>query len=566
MIVATNLATTARPEIIAVSDLLEAVTSGTIRIPRFQRPYVWGPDDMIQLFDSVLRGYPIGSLLIWQTDRKDITSLENLGPISLPVNGPQTRQYVVDGHQRLATLLGVLMLPESYPRERRDDWRWWIAYDLRTQQFVHLKQASTSVPLHQLPLRSVLRTVDFARRTREMLNAAELQADVEELLDRADYVQNRVREYRVPMTVMRSGSLDDAVTIFARVNQRGRDMTSDQMVSALTFRDKGEGDFDLAGEIDQILGGLREYGFSDLERRTVLQVVLASAGLDFTRPTYDRIVDRSSFDKMRPAVVRAADSLKSSVSFLSRNVGVKTSRLLPYASLLVMLSIYFDAARSIDLSTADSNERLLEKWFWATSFNGWFAGANTTELRQAGDAMREVARRGSQFEAEFMKFFLDRPIRAFPETFDRRSARVRASLLVQIREGQPRDPKSKERFDGSAVFADAVSRDIPYFFPNQRRPKVSNPANRVILPAGYPRNARQTFSELDFDDPDDRIVLESHLIDRDSHRALVEDNFDDFIAHREASIMQVEQKFLLSYDLAIDQTAQRNNEEIDSSE
>ena len=42
------------------------------------------------------------------------------------------------------------------------------------------------------------------------------------------------------MTVMRSGSLDDAVTIFARVNQRGRDMTPDQMVSALTFRDKSE--------------------------------------------------------------------------------------------------------------------------------------------------------------------------------------------------------------------------------------------------------------------------------------------------------------------------------------
>lgn len=566
MIVATNLATTARPEIIAVSDLLEGVTSGTIRIPRFQRPYVWGPDDMIQLFDSVLRGYPIGSLLIWQTDRDDITSLENLGPINLPPNGPQTRQYVVDGHQRLATLLGVLMLPDNHPRERRDDWRWWIAYDLRTEQFVHLKQAATPVPLHQLPLRSVLRTVDFARRTREMLTAPELQEDVEALLDRADYVQNRVREYRVPMTVMRSGSLDDAVTIFARVNQRGRDMTSDQMVSALTFRDRGEGDFDLAGEIDRILGGLREYGFSDLERRTVLQVVLASAGLDFTRPTYDRIVDRSSFDKMRPAVDRANSALNNSVHFLSKNVGLKTSRLLPYASLVVMLSIYFEAARSAGAQNFHSNEQLLEKWFWATSFNGWFAGANTTELRQAGDAMRELAKRGSQYEPEFLAFFLDRPIRAFPETFDRRSARVRASLLVQIREGHPRDPKSGETFDGSAVFADAVTRDIPYFFPNQRRPKVSNPANRVILPGGYPRNARQTFSDLDFADPLDRQVLESHLVDEEAHRALLTDDFEKFVSHRETNILKVEQNFLLSYGLSIDRTAVRSDEEIDVDE
>lgn len=561
---AINLATTAKPEIIAVSDLLEGVTSGTIRIPRFQRPYVWGPDDMLQLFDSVLSGYPIGSSLIWQTDRRDITSLESLGPINLPKDGPQTRQYVVDGHQRLATLLGVLMLPENYPRDRRDEWRWWVAYDLRTQQFIHLKQPSASIPLHQLPLRSVLRTVDFARRTRDMLASTDLSDEIDELLDRADYVQNRLREYRVPMTVMRSGSLDDAVTIFARVNQRGRDMTADQMVSALTFRDKGEGDFDLAGEIDKILGSLRDLGFADLERRTVLQVVLAAAGLDFTRPTYDRIVDRSSFDKMRPAVDRAGEALRKSVHFLRENVGLKTSRLLPYASLAVMLSIYFETAQASGASVDTTNEQMLEKWFWSTSFNGWFAGANTTEIRQAGEAMRELAKRGAEYGHEFTRFFFDRPIRAFPETFDRRSARVRASLLVQIREGQPRDPKTGNNFDGSAVFADASTRDIPYFFPNQRRPKVSNPANRVILPAGYPRNARLTFANLNFKNAKDRRVLESHLVSEEAHKSLLHDDFEKFISAREANILKIEQDFLSSYGLKIDQNAKRSNEEIDA--
>jgi len=567
MTLADNPATTARPEINAVSDLLEGVISGAVRIPRFQRPYVWGPDDMIQLFDSVLRGYPIGSLLIWQTDRDDITSLETLGPIKLPKEGPRTRQYVVDGHQRLATLFGVLMLPENYPRERRDDWRWWIAYDLRAEQFVHVKHSAAAIPLYQLPLRSVLRTADFARRTREMLTSPDLlESEVDKLLDLADYVQNRVREYRVPMTVMRSGSLDDAVTIFARVNQRGRDMTSDQMVSALTFRDKDEGDFDLAGEIDRILGGLREYGFSDLERRTILQVILASADLDFTRATYDRIVDRSSFDRMRPAVKRAASALGDSVKFLTCNIGLKTSRLLPYASIVVMLSIYFDIAVVTGRSRNATDEKLLEKWFWATSFNGWFAGANTTEIRQAGETMRNLARMGHEYEKEFLAFFLDRPIRAFPETFDRRSARVRASLLVQILEGQPRQPKTGKIFDGSAVFADSATRDIPYFFPNQRRPKVSNPANRVILPGGYPRNARLIFTELGIGDPDGARTLASHFVDDQAYNALLSEDFEAFISQRESNILAAEQKFLKSYGLTIDASAERSDEEIDADE
>lgn len=45
--------TSARPDILPVSDLLDSVASGEMRVPRFQRPYVWTPEDMIQLFDSV---------------------------------------------------------------------------------------------------------------------------------------------------------------------------------------------------------------------------------------------------------------------------------------------------------------------------------------------------------------------------------------------------------------------------------------------------------------------------------------------------------------------------------
>lgn len=557
-------AATARPEIVPVADLLDGVMSGEYRVPRFQRPYVWSPDDMIQLFDSVLKGFPIGSLLIWQTDRSDISSLDAVGPIELPPTGPAMKSYVVDGHQRLATLLGVLRLPESYPRERMDQWRWWVAYDLRSEQFIHLKDRSgVPVPLHLLPLRSVLRTVDFARRTREIASStAFAEEEANQLLDRADAVQRAIRDYRVPLTVMRSGSLDDAVTIFSRVNQRGRDMTPDQMVSALTFRDVGEGDFDLASAIDEVLGELREKGFGDLQRRIVLQVVLALAGLDFTRPSYERIVNRDSHDKMRPAVVRAKEAMVEAADFLV-GLGVRTSRLLPYASIIVMLSIYFSERVGRKVETEDLD--LLRKWFWAISFNGWFAGANTTDLRQAGDVMRSLAQGEILARQAVETFFFNRPIRPFPEAFDRRSARVRASLLVQIISGRPREPHNGNLIDGSAVFGDIAARDIPYFFPNQRRPTVSNPANRVILPEGYSRNARSAFLQIP-DSPTRSEVLLSHFISPQAFQDLINDDFEQFIVKREASILCIEQHFLANFGLNIDSSADRNVEEIDSDE
>jgi hypothetical protein len=275
---------------------------------------------------------------------------------------------------------------------------------------------------------------------------------------------------------------------------------------------------------------------------------------------YEKIVDRTQYGAMRAAVSRGAASLRRAVEFLNSDVGVKTSRLLPYASIIVMLSIYFDALGSKKLSIAQ--KQVLLRWFWATSFNGWYARANTTDLRRAGDQMRELAGNGDA--SKFSQFF-DRPIRQFPETYDRRSARVRASLLVQILEGKPLDPRNGQPIDGFSVFADEAARDIPYFFPNQKRPVVSNPANRVILPEGFPRNARLEFLKT-ADLRNAAEVFRSHFVDDAALEALQEEDFDEFVRVREKSILGVEKLFLQRYGLGFDLSVARNNEEVDSEE
>lgn len=553
--------TSAKPEIIPVSDLLDAVLEGDFRIPKFQRPYVWSAEDMILLFDSISKGYPIGSMLIWETEQKGISSLDSIGPIPLPSSKKAVVSYVIDGHQRLGTLLGILKLPENHTRS---EWQWWIAYDLEQEAFIHLKKDDMVIPLHLLPLRSLLRTGDFARRARDIATSPLFDEEkITLLLDRADYIQRSIREYRIPLTVMKHGTLDDAVNIFARVNQRGRDMTPDQMVSALTFRDRAEGDFDLASTIDEILGELRENGYGDLQRRVILQTILAAGGLDFTRPSYEKIVNRDSHDAMAPAVIAAKSSLLHAVKFLSGEIGLQTSRLLPYASILVLLAIFFSKFKSTEDSHFIEKTKLLKKWFWATSFNGWFAGAHTTLMRQGSEQMLALADPEKFAPLPFEEFFFsDRAIRALPESFDRRSARVRASLLVQILVGKPLDPRTGAEINGASVFSDEASRDIPYFFPQQKKPIVSNPANRVILPAGYSKNARNAFSTLD--STKSESILRSHFIDNNAKKYLDNEDFESFIKQREMSILRAEKKFLLEFDLNLDAGAKRPFEEFDT--
>ena len=77
-----KLSLSRKPEAVAwsIEELLEKVRDGKIRLPEFQRLYKWTSDDVVQLFDSIVRGFPIGTLLFW---KGPVASNEGRGPPTL---------------------------------------------------------------------------------------------------------------------------------------------------------------------------------------------------------------------------------------------------------------------------------------------------------------------------------------------------------------------------------------------------------------------------------------------------------------------------------------------------
>ena len=49
-----------------LSALVRNVLDGAVRVPHFQRSFRWDARDVGLLFDSILRGYPVGSVLLWE--------------------------------------------------------------------------------------------------------------------------------------------------------------------------------------------------------------------------------------------------------------------------------------------------------------------------------------------------------------------------------------------------------------------------------------------------------------------------------------------------------------------
>jgi hypothetical protein len=86
-----------------VEGLLKYIELGDIALPDIQRPFVWTAIKVRDLFDSMYRGFPVGSLMLWATFGSEDTK-----GIGLDEKQRTASLLVVDGQQRLTSLYAVL--------------------------------------------------------------------------------------------------------------------------------------------------------------------------------------------------------------------------------------------------------------------------------------------------------------------------------------------------------------------------------------------------------------------------------------------------------------------------
>src|SRR6185312_15403334 len=88
-----------------VRELVDMVRRGQLRLPEMQRRYVWPATRVRDLLDSLYRGYPSGTILVWETDQEAPTR-------DLAVNQERnvfaTQRLLLDGQQRVTSLSAVL--------------------------------------------------------------------------------------------------------------------------------------------------------------------------------------------------------------------------------------------------------------------------------------------------------------------------------------------------------------------------------------------------------------------------------------------------------------------------
>ena len=92
-----------------LNRVFSELESGNMRIPRFQRAYVWERAKIVKLLNSIYNQYPIGSFFLWDTDTQMESFCRDITEFGFP-NKPEANKFtfILDGQQRITSLYVTL--------------------------------------------------------------------------------------------------------------------------------------------------------------------------------------------------------------------------------------------------------------------------------------------------------------------------------------------------------------------------------------------------------------------------------------------------------------------------
>jgi hypothetical protein len=436
-------------ESVKMKDVVDRSVTHTWSIPEFQRGFVWKPTQVRDLAESLWLDYPIGSLLLWnsqeQTEERVVRDAQ------------RPTLWVVDGQQR-ATALSILFGRKPY---------WWAAdwektlrkYDIRfnidakeppyfwvANAAIRKERGARMIPLSKLLVLDIEKEGDQQKLAflAKEIKAQDLckGSDAMEVYTRLDRIR-KIREKDI-VTITIDQELEDVVEIFSRLNSRGTRVTeADIYLGIVAARAPGW----VRDAFLPYLKSLAGAGFNinpNLLFRTLTGIGAKKVRFKEIPPSF---WDGTS---IQPHWERTKEAWKNLVARF-RPFGILSNDPMPTEAALVTI------VALVDKFPGESFEPCLY-WFLQASRFGRYSGSGTTsldeDLREIKDATTQLQAVGSLLS----RFSHDAPLD--PEFFladyvDSRFGRFLMYLLIYRNQALDWDERSHRiGFEGVDLLTD----------------------------------------------------------------------------------------------------------------
>ena len=258
---------------ISLQEMVKNISKDTYLIPKFQRDFVWKDGDIVDLGDSLIRGYPISSLLIMAENG----SL-NIGSHTLSKDDPphkyesksddsDIRFYILDGQQRLTSISRIFLnfdskkeyyfdllaiLIEKFPSDNiendtgiRDKCLTSKLPDVLCRSFPVTKDRSEKPTRQNNRFISGKSIIDnkFGSVVSKFLRVFQdaTEENIDKYTDHLNAILGSIGGYSVPATVIsRDSELGIVIRVFEKVNSTGKKLTLFDLINAKSFQVKDE--------------------------------------------------------------------------------------------------------------------------------------------------------------------------------------------------------------------------------------------------------------------------------------------------------------------------------------
>lgn len=573
-----------------IVNLLEQIERGEVVLPAIQRDFVWSREKIEKLMDSIMRGYPIGIVFLWETYgdieyRRFVKDYSFGDQLVFYDNGRHNRlKLVLDGQQRLQSLYIALygtyegrhlyfdvlsggdtddfnedkfsfafFTPEESDKKNRNSAsvseKGGGGKNDEVQRAVFYLTVKDIVSMGAFEKRKV--QGDIARRLGlssedELRMGFNLSALNDALFfDRNILKATVIDEYK-PQGSRDRKSESDVLEAFVRINRQGTPLgKSDLFFSMLRLNWR-----ESAGTLDEFVDSVNEGNSFHLDSDFVIRCLLAVSGLG-TKLNVNLLRSHANVTKIKNNFTGCCNAIRSAVEFVENHCRIRSSKLLKgYNNLIPFIHCFFHIP---DQQAPEGEINRLRKAVYLFGLSSLFSKNADSRLGKfIEEVLRPAARKNSA------KFPLEESLHCIrdwekPERYGNELIRGNPPLALHL---------IRHRSNGNLQYNDGFPK-IDSIFPSRELRKleyedadVNHFANLWILPENKsPNKGGKNLSEY-FRNVSDaelkRALIDRNLLDYGSYK--------DFLKEREAKILAAVKKELRLSDSDFGASAHRKSD------
>jgi len=486
-----------------IDRLIKRIDSGDVRIPAFQRAYVWKQNQILELLDSIVTNFPIGSVLLWYTSDR-LKHTRNIAgylipdtKIEYPVN------YVLDGQQRISSIYAV--------------------FSDRAEQDVQTEQYNPNLNIFEiyydfenrkfLPLSEVDNTSESIISLKNLIDTTKLIPALSKLNSKyhteASELCSKFLNYEIPVVTIKYRTKEEVGIIFERINNTGTKLSTVDLMTAWTWTD----DFHLLESTNVLTTELEEKGFGTIPYNIILQAISGVIQDDTTTQSVLKLTGESVRDNWNVFCT----SIKKAIDFLSTDLSCINSDFLPFIQQLVAITKFYSITGTIEAEQL----KALKQWFWRTSFSNRYSTGMTTSKMNA-DIETIIKIRNNDFSDIVNYSYNVTKSELIVTQFSKGNSLSRAFLLLMAQKA-PLDLMKGTKVDLDISLAEFNRKEYHHVFPRAfltRQGLSSNKINSLINFCFLPSDSNKKISKKEPKDyffnlipqADFKNILESNIL------------------------------------------------------